>query len=299
MTPTISPTGTATPTPTATQTQTETATESATLTVTETATPTATETATATVTPSVTETSTQTMTRTVTLTATESATASVTPSSTETFTVSPTPTETPPVYWQVSVQVFDSSGHMIRSLYNGQVGGQPSNLDVGTGKLLADGTALLRVRSADGSLDIPWDGLAPDGRFVAPGIYLIQVKWSALDKPVVESRTASVAVIPSPNSGLSTLVVAPNPAGAGGAPVRFVWTPSARAAALRFRVYNIAGELVRDWQVSAAPGFTTWDLRSPAQQPIADGIYVVAAQAFDHGGVGMERVVRKLAVVRR
>ncbi len=201
--------------------------------------------------------------------------------------------------WLVTVLVFDSSAHQIRTLYNGQTSGQPSQLNVGTGQLLADGTALARIRSADGSLNIGWDGSGDDGRLVPPGIYIIRVQWFALDKPVIETHSASIAVIPSTNGGLSTLTVAPNPAGGGNGLVQFNWTPVARSAAIRFRVYNIVGELVHDWQVDAKPGFTTWDLRSPSGQSLANGVYIVAAQALDGGGASVERVIRKLAVVRR
>jgi hypothetical protein len=229
-----------TPTATATRTATPTATQSITWTFSPTATPTFTQTVTYTVTPTSTPTSTRTATLTATLTRTPSAT----------ITVSPTITATPvPMPYRLVMAAYNSAGELVKLIYDGGAQVLPQSLDSMSGLLIegagpaAGGagavTLQLGGQLANGATSISWDGTNNAGAPVTGGIYTIQAQ---LVDPFgqVTSLIHQVNVLP-------------------GSTQQFV------------RVYNSAGELVRQIQLSAAlPGASNLSLSSASFALVID-----------------------------
>ncbi len=183
-TPQFSPTDSPTPSATRTQTPTATASPSATSTFTRTGTPS--QTATSSATPSDTPSATQS----ATLTA--SPTPSATPSDTPSFTVTRTPTPsftvtasytitlTPvPVPFQVNIDIYNSAGEKVRTLYSGTSQLPPSGftlsspgLAAGNGSVSVLGTGAL----SNGQGAISWDGTNDNGQYVANGEYYFKIQ---------------------------------------------------------------------------------------------------------------------------
>ena len=201
-TPTPSATATWTPTPTETITFSPTPTPSATPTWT----PTATETVTfsATPTPSATPTWTPTATQTVTFSATPtpSATDTVTPSVTitATWTASPTITPTPiPVPYQLLVQVYNSAGEVVKTLFNGAAAQLPQTLTLlGGNGVLQEGllpVTLLLPGQVGGGL--AWDGSNDGQQRVGGGVYYFKASFKDPFGQVT-TLVKPVTVLPGP-----------------------------------------------------------------------------------------------------
>ena len=223
---TATPTPTSTWTPTSTQTitwtATPTATSSATVTMTTSPsdTPSATPTWTPTSTQTVSYTSTPTSTPSATWTATRTATLTRTPS--PTITMSPTITVTPvPMPYQFTLAAYNSAGELVKVIYSGSAQAVPATLD-GMGALLMAGTTSVTVQMGGqvgtGGTTLSWDGTNNAGAPVSGGIYTL--KAQIIDPfGQVTSLIHQVNVLPG---GTQQLV----------------------------RVYNSAGELVRQIQLS-------------------------------------------------
>jgi hypothetical protein len=254
-TPTVTPTKTPSPTvtittpysptdtPTVTVTDTDTVTFSPTPTSTDTPTwtPTATQTITWTATKTATPTSTWTVTYTDTRTSTPSATHSSTPTVTSTRTYTPTitvsPTASPspvPMPYRLEMAAYNSAGELVKLIYNGGASALPTTLD-GMGGLLLSGqssvTLQLAGQLANGYNSLSWDGTNNAGAAVTGGIYTIKVELVDTFGQVT-SLIHQVNVLP-------------------GSTQQFV------------RVYNSAGELVRQIQLGGAlPGASNLSLSS-------------------------------------
>jgi hypothetical protein len=163
-------------------------------------------------------------------------------------------------------------------------------------RLDADGTAVVTITDADGTVLGAWNGSDADGGLVAPGAYQIHVRW--MDGANVKGEgSASLAVLPTGSSLLRSALVAPNPVGPTRAYVELDWTPDGRTDTVRWRLYDLAGELILQHEVSASATRDLWDLRSASGKAASGGVYLWEVEAIN-GGRMVERRVLKFVVVR-
>jgi hypothetical protein len=209
-----------------------------------------------------------------------------------------TSTATPATPYTVHLAIYDASGRLVRDL------GERAVVSLGTAVLtsapvlFADGGQSILFHDEAGNLLGAWDGLHSDGGFVSPGAYRVQAKWNGNGTGV--ELWSAFSVLPSGSQLARSLVVAPNPAGGPGqAFAQLRWIPDTRSALVKASIYNVAGELVMTNAVDAGAGRMAWDLRTPSQLAVADGIYVWQVTVLDAGGRAIDRKVLKLAVMRR
>jgi hypothetical protein len=104
-------------------------------------------------------------------------------------------------------------------------------------------------------------------------------------KVTVASKTVEILTKSSKFSG--DVEIWPNPYVGGKTvlkQVKFVWVPGATMGTMNVRVYNITGELVRQWTADMQAGFVVWDLTSNDGADAAEGLYVVVFQIKDSLG---------------
>jgi hypothetical protein len=213
----------------------------------------------------------------------------VTPTITRTITV----TATPVVDENAVVFIYNTSGILVRELHGGIKDGSTGGLAFTEQPFRADGQRTVGV-SADGVL-FRWDGKGADGYLVATGDYYIKVRTNGADGSTTV-REGTLTVIRSGPALLPTdLVMFPNPAS------DVVWLDASHLASgvkVKVRIYNLAGENVRDIQLEGGlSGRVAWDLTTPSGQRVAGGIYLATWEA-EQGG-RRERRVFKLAILKR
>jgi hypothetical protein len=175
--------------------------------------------------------------------------------------------------------------------------GGPNNLVLSATTFFADGSAKLSLSDGSGGWNQSWDGTASDGSFAAAGVYRVVATYVPIAGGASQTKQAVVAVVPVSGDLADHLIVAPNPA-TGRQPAQLRWLPTTRASLVQGRVYNMAGELIFVKTVDASGGSLSWDLRSPSGELVGDGIYLWQVNVMDDHGRVIERVIKKLAVLR-
>jgi hypothetical protein len=209
-----------------------------------------------------------------------------------------TATATPAYQYWVHLELFDSSGHRVRDLGSLPSTDGPSNLLSSVGTLFADGSATVQFRDAGAGWTLAWNGEVADGSFASPGVYLLRATYSAYTGGALSIKETSLTVVPVADQLGSGLIAVPNPAD-GSRPMELRWIPSSRAALVTGRVYNLAGELVFLKAVDASTGNLNWGLRSPSGMAISDGVYVWDVEVRDTNNRVIERIRRKVVVLKR
>jgi hypothetical protein len=164
-------------------------------------------------------------------------------------------------------------------------------------RLDADGTALVTITDADGDVLGAWNGIGADGGLVAPGAYQIHVRWTDGAGIHKADASASLAVLPTGSGLVRSARVAPDPVLASSPAVELRWTPDGRSDTVRWGLYDLAGELILQNEVSALAGRDVWDLRSSSGKAASGGFYLWEVEALT-GGRMVERRVLKFVVVR-
>ncbi len=103
----------------------------------------------------------------------------------------------------------------------------------------------------------------------------------------------------SGDTRISAVAAYPNPFRPGPEATRILYTLD-RDAAVTFRVYSVAGRLVRKFSVSGRTGFNSqiWDGADETGDPVANGVYLVQIAAKGLDGGGTARHLERLVVLR-
>ena len=263
------PAASASPSPTAAPSSTPTPPPTATPPASPTVTPPPTATGTPSPSPSAASSATPAPSATRTATPAPSATGTPSDSPTPTGTATPTPTKTaspsPVGSLAWTLKVYDSSGWLLRELSAGvsrrpvrSFGAWPQPYDPSLGPL----------HLGDGDWSFGYDGRDAKGAELASGVYQLAL----VDAAGAVQALKTVEVLGAQGAALA-MKAGPNPLRAGDAQVRVTWDP---ALAADLRVYDQAGQLVRDLGTAAPP--RAWDLRGAGGAAVADGVYVVTAR---------------------
>lgn len=168
--------------------------------------------------------------------------------------------------------------------------GAAGGLRFSTSLLQADGLATVTI-SGDG-LSFVWNGRDSNGQLVLSGQYTIQLiayqqdgsvsqEWGQLTVEAKQGGAISGHAWPNPAKDTTHLSLSV-PVGSN----------------LDIRLYDLAGEMVREtWQVKEATD-TVMFLVSASGRPLANGIYIVTVDVREPGKVSVERVNLKLVILK-
>jgi hypothetical protein len=226
----------------------------------------------------------------------------MTASPTQPATFSPTPTKGSPIVsappqYNLLVLVFDASAHKIATLLSTQVAAVPASLMVSANPFFEDGSRSVTVTTSGADFTATWNGIAPDGQRADQGVYTIQAVYTQISNGVVLTREKSFTLLWTGNNLISSMILAPNPAGQGQSAHLF-WAPRA-GFMIRAKIYDLAGELIMSQAAESSIGTLSWDLKGSSRSPVADGIYIWSVESMDSGGHVVEQGFKKLVVLRR
>jgi hypothetical protein len=189
-----------------------------------------------------------------------------------------------------AIDIFNSAGEIVRHIpLNGT---QPTSLDLAPSFVPDPNGPGLKISWGAGAADsTAWDGLNAQGQPVSSGVYRVSLVQQT---PGAYSTVFSkdVTVIAAPSAPLDGLVVGPNPlrdADGGVIQLRLPGLQSGDPA--HVGLYNLAGELVAQ-SAGFGPQQELW-----VPSSLAGGVYLVAVEAHNAGGVSARRVLR-IAVVK-
>ena len=196
----------------------------------------------------------------------------------------------------VTVRVFNEAGELVwSSTQTGQAVGQ-SEVEIqgdSVDPTLPAGSPGSTLNIVLGTLNVSWSGTDQQGRPLANGEYLVEVRVENAGQESVITDT--VTVLNGPPMAVSPVVLAPNPV-ASGSPVEIrASLASNKVASIRVRAYTVSAELVRT--LSAASDSVTWDLKDGSGSPVAAGLYVLVVEASAPGGAPSKSIAR-LVVMR-
>lgn len=187
------------------------------------------------------------------------------------------------------MNIYNASGVLVRTITLATAG--PSGgLQLSTTLLQADGLATVTISGS--GLSFAWDGRDSHGQLVLTGEYTIQLviyqkdgsitqEWGQLAVEAKQGGAISGHAWPNPAKDTTHLSLSV-PVGSN----------------LDIRLYDLAGEMVREtWQVKEATD-TVMSLVSASGRPLANGIYIVTVDVREPGKVSVERVNLKLVILK-
>jgi hypothetical protein len=187
------------------------------------------------------------------------------------------------------IEIYNSAGERVRTMMIYK--------DVSTTQLTLKVKDIIPIDSTGNTVAITygtgltdyvdWNGLNDQGSLVQSGTYEVQVDLvTNQGKTTVASKTVVVLTQTSKFSG--NVEIWPNPyVGGKGIPkqLKFVWVPGTTTGNMSVSIYNIAGELVRQWSVDLQSASIVWDLKAADDvSSVASGLYVVIYQIKDSMG---------------
>jgi flagellar hook assembly protein FlgD len=204
----------------------------------------------------------------------------------------------------VRVNIYNSAGELVRRLEDPNVTGTSLNLNVEDPVYVGNGN-LTSIKLGNGST-LSWDGKNSEGMTVSTGVYEIQVEVKTANGfTTVATKTVSVlngqsgSILLDPANKKAFPKAYPNPDVAGGSPsdiMTFAWFASAPGA-ITVRIYNIAGEMVRQISGDLSLQTLTWDLRVVSGEYASTGLYVAVFDASARDG-RREHAATKLSIIR-
>lgn len=199
----------------------------------------------------------------------------------------------------ITADIFDSSGELVRSLYDVVGAGnnaQMTNVNLSAsvmtlGSNTHGGSSLLQivVNTTGTPVTLTWDGTNNSATDVTPGTYEIELHWDD-GEGQTSDITRSVLVVWSGVSG--TVIAEPNALTFGQTLTTFNGTNVAGAWMLNVKIYTIAGQMVTS--ISGAPGTATTQWTATG---IASGIYLASVEVQNSNGGVLKRQTLKILVL--
>jgi flagellar hook assembly protein FlgD len=206
----------------------------------------------------------------------------------------------------VRVSIYNAAGELVRRIEDPNVPSANVGLDVPDVVQVGGGaTATIKVSDTQ---SVIWDGKNATGETVESGIYEVQLeaqKGNAFE--IIESKTINVlelkgaSMLTDPADPKLFPKVYPNPlvvdGSAANQAVTIEWYSSA-AGGVIVKIYNIAGELIRQFDANMANKSVQWNLTSNGGNSVSGGTYVVLLQAKSADGRTETRYT-KFSVIRK
>jgi len=186
---------------------------------------------------------------------------------------------------------YDGSSALSLNLINSSGNSNNSTYPVGQGVL----TMMINYTASN---SLPWYGTDSQNNYVSSGVYEVQlVVKTNQGLKVVSSKTVTLLAL-GPQGGLMDgLKAYPNPyAGTSPAQITIAWT-SGTSGAVRIKIYNIAGELVRILTGDLNTGYINWDLRATGGQKASNGTYICVVEGTDSNQDQKTKII-KVSVIQ-
>lgn len=199
----------------------------------------------------------------------------------------------------IRLSIYNSAGETVRHF---EVEPQPDEIvslsvaDVSRAGHSGQGVS---IEYAPGKF-INWDGTGTNGVLVAGGVYEIKLEQQFEDGHRTMLSKSITILIERKMALAEDLKAAPNPilpGGSSGERVEFSWA-SPYSGRMEIKIYNNAGELIRELNAGLAEGSIRWDLRTAGGHLVSSGVYPVIAIAVKDTGEKEKRVIKSV-VIRR
>jgi len=201
------------------------------------------------------------------------------------------------------INIYNSAGEIVQSIAAPYDGSSEISLNLisNTGNnsvfVVGNGNQPMTITYTASNF-ITWNGTDTQGNYVSSGVYEVQlVVKTEQGLKVVASKTITILNQPN-NSILNGLKSYPNPyVGDGTTPqLMIAWTPGTQGA-IRIKIYNIAGELVRTLTGDLNLGYVNWDLRATGGQKVSSGTYICVAEGVDNNNDTKVKIIKMSAIV--
>lgn len=203
----------------------------------------------------------------------------------------------------ISVNVYNEAGELIRTLYNlvdDPVGSNMTNVTLSSNVIrpnlappntVSSSLATIMIETSAAPVTLTWDGTNNAGSLVTPGTYTLEVHWN---NGSGQTSDISREIIVMSNSSANGIAVArPNVLNAAnGMTATFDATGVQNVYSIRVQIYTTIGQLIHT--VTSAPGLpqAQWNASG-----MASGIYIASVEMDNASGGVMNRQRLKILVI--
>ena len=181
------------------------------------------------------------------------------------------------------INIYNSAGELVRRIEQNISPNTLINMQVDDVLVVGQGTVNLQYTDLGDFM--PWDGKTAQGELVTNGVYEIQVEVkTAAGYRVTASKTVTI-LNASTEVVLGDVKAYPNPMVTTGTAVLPViaWT-GAGPGKVKIRIYNIAGEMVKEIKEDLAALSVTWDMSTGDGNSASSGMYVIVIEGTKDTG---------------
>ena len=202
----------------------------------------------------------------------------------------------------IELKVYNGAGELVRTIRETDKP-LPLTADLsGMGDLIIvekNGTPI-NVKYGTGATDyIQWDGKNDNGTVVSSGNYELQL---TVETPAgnVTRAAKTVILLREDKTYIKDFKASPSPYSkdSGVDHITFAWTclTAGETGGVYIRVYNVAGEIVKEIKTTLQAGAATWDLKEGMEGHVSRGFYIAVINATNAQGY-MDTKTTKLAVI--
>jgi flagellar hook assembly protein FlgD len=195
----------------------------------------------------------------------------------------------------VRINIFNSAGELVRRIEERKATAGRISLGIEDVMIIGKDNPDVIINYADGA-SMSWDGKNNEGKMVSSGVYEIQVEVKTSDGFKTEASKSVTILNESGNDALGEVKAYPNPyyvIPELNLPMTIAWA-NAGPGTVRVKIYNITGELVKEFKADRAAGSLSWNARSAGGASVASGVYVIYIEGQKDSG---EREVKKVKAV--
>jgi hypothetical protein len=187
----------------------------------------------------------------------------------------------------VVIHLYDQEGNLLKTVADYQQANPVVSFSLAWPTFVPE-INLLQVLTDDQGTTLQFNGTNAAGDSLPDGRYTLRVTSNGIE-------TAADAFWLRHGLGVGSVVVAPNPVGAG--PVE-IFLSFGEVCDAKIQVYSLAGELVWRGGIQLQSGSLRWHPQSPDGSPLASGIYICQVRAKGLVSGSDQIFFTKLAVLR-
>jgi flagellar hook assembly protein FlgD len=202
----------------------------------------------------------------------------------------------------IELKVYNSAGELVRTIreINKPVPNIADLSAVGDIIVIEKNGVPVNIKYGSNLTDyLQWDGKNEDGVVVSSGNYEIQLSVKT-EQGNITYASKTVVLLREDKTYLAGLEIWPNPftneSVSGSVVFRWTCVTAGETGDAYIRIYNIAGELVKQINTTLEAGLAAWDLRTGSYEHVGTGIYIAVITTKNEQGY-TDIKVQKLAVV--
>ena len=198
----------------------------------------------------------------------------------------------------VRINIYNSAGELVRRIEEEISSNTIVNMVVDD--VLVVGKGVIPIQYTDFGDFLPWDGKNAEGELVSNGIYEIQVEVkTATGYSVVASKTVTI-LRDGDEVILGDVKAYPNPCLISDVSTvlpTIAWT-GAGPGKVKIKIYNIAGELIKEIKEDMAVLSAQWDMSTRDGNSASSGMYVIIIEGLKDSG-NREVLSVKFVILKR